>query len=121
MVQLDASLLLSLPPAAAHRQRALQTPDQIIAMRRRVHGSGSLVPGEVGTPQSPDASAPDSTAVPTTTWRPGRVRSLQGFRPLGPFMGLNPAEMSPNQPVSGERPETGIPRICRGYGPNQPR
>jgi hypothetical protein len=44
-----------------------------------------------------------------------------GFRPLGPLIGLNPAEMSPNPPVSGDRPATWIAGICRGYGPNQPR
>jgi hypothetical protein len=46
MVDLDASLLLSLPPSAAHRQRALQTPDQIITMRRCAHG---YVPDIAGT------------------------------------------------------------------------
>ena len=36
-----------------------------------------------------------------------------GFRPLGPLIGLNPAEMSPNQPVSGDLAETWIVPMCR--------
>lgn len=52
MVDLNPSLLLALPPSATHRQRVLQTPDQIITMRRSTHDFGSLPPTVVGTPKS---------------------------------------------------------------------
>jgi hypothetical protein len=42
-----------------------------------------------------------------------------GFRPMGPSVGLNPAELSLNQPVYYDRPGTYIPLICRENYPDR--
>jgi hypothetical protein len=52
--------------------------------------------------------------------RPAVRKHLQTVRPVDPLTGPNPAESSPNQPVSAVQPATWTTRICRKTTPAHP-